>query len=130
MTYGSDIRGKAELFKYVLPLRAYRNLMEATPSRPGRKKRRVPGEWAQNRRKILRNTGAEYVGVSRKVVQARKSGVDCKCSMECFECVDEQSRQLVDIIIGSLLSHCICRHHNAMLTTISVYSGRVRMKLS
>ena len=69
--------------------------MEATPSRPGRKKRRMPGEWAQNRRKILRNTGAEYVGVSRKVVQARKSGVDCKCSMECFECVDEQSRQLV-----------------------------------
>ena len=68
VTYGSDIRGKAELFEYVLPLRAYRNVMEATPSRPGRKKRRVPGEWAQNRRKILRNTGAEYVGVSRKVV--------------------------------------------------------------
>ena len=35
------------------------------------------------------------MGVSRKVVQARKSGVDRKCSMRCFECVDEQSRQLV-----------------------------------
>ena len=69
--------------------------MDATPSRPGRKKRRLPCEWAQNKRKVLRNMGAEYLGVSGKAVQARKIGPDCKCGMECFERIDEQNRQLV-----------------------------------
>ena len=54
-----------------------------------------PIDRAQNKRKLLRNTGAEYVGVSWKVVQARNIDVDCKCSMGCFERVDEQCRQLV-----------------------------------
>ena len=33
--------------------------------------------------------------VSGKVVQARNIAVDCKCSLGCFERVDEQCRQLV-----------------------------------
>ena len=52
-------------------------------NRTGRKKQREPGEWVQNKSKIIINMGAEYmyVGVSGKVVPARKSDVDCECSM-------------------------------------------------
>ena len=64
-------------------------------NRTGRKKQRVPGEWVQNKSKIIINMGAEYVGISGKVVLARKSDVDCECSMRCFEHINEQYRQLV-----------------------------------
>ena len=52
-----------------------------------------PSTWKKHQRKLLRNSGKEYVGVTGKTVTARTLGQACKdCRYECTKQISEEER--------------------------------------
>ena len=64
-----------------------------TPLRPSRKRR--PEKWEKNVKKVKRNSGQSYVGVTKKLVPERKIGPPCDCKNKCYDKVGRDNIKLL-----------------------------------
>lgn len=61
----------------------------------GKKRKRDPKAWKKNKRKVLRDSGKQYVSSRGKIVQERKMGPPCKCRLNCTTRVPENARKIL-----------------------------------
>lgn len=58
------------------------NEVSAGNKEKGKKRKRNPKEWIKNKRKLLKNSGKQYISSRGKLVPERKMGPPCKCRVQ------------------------------------------------
>lgn len=96
---------------------ANQNELRTTPKR---QKKRCPEMWKRNIRKKKLASGEEHVNSVKKLVPARTTGPDCKCSKMCFTKVNLEKRQTILKRFNELGEKSAQDHYLAGLITSTV----------